>query len=158
MTFVPRPRHDYGIVYGMNGGAVATYTDRFNRAIPYQTLQASLTAMLDVDSSIFYPGLTRGLSIWVEVLINPGGATSIDVQVQGSPSPLIDAGFTGWPPIPTIETNAMTPAITWSFTASGTYLLQTASEFTIDRMRLSAKAQGTALSGDTVTIKAIGLP
>ncbi len=152
--------YDLGIVLYLIGfPGNSTYIDYRGQIVPVEELTTNYTTMvgsLAAQTAIMYPGASTAFSAWV--LVNLAAATSISVKVQsqyGNDS-AIDAN---WTDLQMVNQLTGTVSNEFTFTSSGTYLIQTASVQTVGKLRVVAKAAGVGFAAnDYVKVSArVGL-
>lgn len=137
---------DLGIVLYMDvAPAGKTYVDKFGAPVDCELLQASFAPMAGaqaVKSASHPAGVPRAHSYWVLVELTGEGNPSVTVRLvcqygnDAGVSPAVDSR---WARVQLVNEDDGTTANEITFTISGLYLLQTASEHTTGRSRWEAK-------------------
>jgi hypothetical protein len=140
---------DLGIVLYLIGvPGATTYVDRRGVLVPAETLTTTYQPMAGTEAlktSIMYQGAATAISLFA--LINLNAATSINVKVQAlyGNDPAIDAN---WADMQIVKELDGTTANVAAFTANGTYLLQSASGYTVGGLRVLAQAVGAGFTAN----------
>lgn len=144
-----RGSHDKGLVY-VAGGAVLPYTDRFDAAQSGSVLLTTYTphsAAGTDNTAIFVAGLAGGTTAYISLVL--GAATSVEVKFQTSYDGI------NWADIQSVPGNTGIIGLEASYTATGTYALQTASTAATIWTRLVAKYTGASVVGTELRIAAV---
>lgn len=149
---------DLGIVLYLLGNPTGvTYVDRRGVTVPAETLTTGFTPMqgaLAQQTSLLYQGGATAISFWALVHLNTATSITVKVQALYGNDPDIDAN---WADIQIV--NGLTGLVSnsFAFTSNGTYLLQTASAYTVGTLRVVAEAAGAGFTAtDYVKIAARG--
>lgn len=139
---------DLGIVLYMDvSPAGKTYVDRFGKTVDCEELTDEWTPMQGaqaVKSATHPVGIPAAHAYWVYVELG-GGEVSVSVRLvsqygnDAGAAPHVDAG---WSRVQVVNQDDGTTANEHTLTATGYYLMQTASEHVSGRSRWEARANG----------------
>lgn len=142
---------DLGIVLYMDLSPTGkTYIDKFGQTVDCELLQTDFAPMVGaqaVKSATHAAGVPEAHSYWVLVGLTGEGNPSITVRLvcqYGNDPGLSPAVDSRWARVQVINEDDGTTANEITFTTSGLYLLQTASEHTTGRSRWEAELSNGA--------------
>lgn len=145
--------NDLGIIVAKKGTpGASTYLDRYNLTQSYSSLTGSYTAhsvslVGTRDSAKPYVGRPIGFSVWVTVTLD--GSPSVSVKLQNrycSTDP--------WADVQSVREDTGDTNAEHTFTADGTYLVQSSSLFSGLDMQIVSKAAAAIGANTEVVCKA----
>lgn len=141
---------DLGIVYYKDLSATGkTYVDKTGATVDCETLTSSFTAMAGtqaVKTATHPVGAAAAHSYWLYVELEEDDGNGIVVRLvsqYGNDAGAAPAVDSGWSRVQVVNQDSGLTANEHTITATGYYLLQTASEHTSGRSRWEAKYIGT---------------
>lgn len=144
------PTPQLGIILDLSQPAAGTYVDRFGTTQSVKSLGAAYTAQDATAtgsriSSEPFTGAKDALSLFVTVDLH--AATDVSVKLQGR-----YAEGEPWCDMQSVREDTGATAAAHTFTADGTYLVQTSSAYTCAQVRVVAKATGGG-DGTSIIVK-----